>query len=92
MIEVDVPVLNMVEICCWMTLSWSQIYYFTLFHFVFAFSYQHCMSNHGILQINLYHCESKAIWKVSNHRLQIMILRLIDLRAEASTSNVVPEG
>jgi hypothetical protein len=51
--------------------------------FAFAFSYQQCTSSLGVLQINLYHRESKANWKVSNNRFLILEL-LFDHKEEAS--------
>jgi hypothetical protein len=60
----------------------SKILVYTL-SFAFAFSYQQCTSSLGVLQINLYHRESKAIWKASNNRFPILEL-LFDPKEEAS--------
>jgi hypothetical protein len=51
--------------------------------FAFAFSYQQCTICLGVLQINLYHRKSKAIWKVSNNRFPILEL-LFDPKEEVS--------
>jgi hypothetical protein len=60
----------------------SKILVYTLL-FAFAFSYQQCTNSFGALQINLYHSESKVIWKVSNNRFPILEL-LFDPKDEAS--------
>jgi hypothetical protein len=51
--------------------------------FAFAFSYQQCTSSYDVLQINLYHHESKANRKVSNNIFPILEL-LFDPKEEAS--------
>jgi hypothetical protein len=51
--------------------------------FAFAFSYQQCTRSLGVLQINSYLHESKAIWKLSNNRFPILEL-LFDPNEEAS--------
>ena len=46
----------------------------TLLWIAFTLSYQQCLSNQGVLQVNLCHYESKTNWKVSNNKILITIL------------------
>jgi hypothetical protein len=54
---------------------------------------QQCMSSQGVVQVKLYHCELKAFGKVSNHRFSDYGFEVsIDIRMEASMSNIDQEG
>jgi hypothetical protein len=81
----------LVEICCWVApFEVPQILVYTL-SFAFALLYQQGMSIFGGLQINVYHRELKAIWKVWNNRFPILEL-LFDPKKEASRWKLAWQG
>jgi hypothetical protein len=60
---------------------------------VFALLDWQCVSNQGVLQVKLCHCELKAFGKASNHRfLDYGFEVLIGVRMEASMSKIDQEG
>jgi hypothetical protein len=60
---------------------------------VFALLDWQCVSNQGVLQVKLCHCELKAFGKVSNHIfLDYSFEVLIGIRMEASMSKIDKEG
>jgi hypothetical protein len=60
---------------------------------VFALLDWQCMSNQGVLQVKLRHCELKAFGKVLNHIfLDYGFEVLIGVRMEASMSKIDQEG
>jgi hypothetical protein len=60
---------------------------------VFALLDWQCVSNKGVLQVKLCHCELKAFGKVSNHRFSDYGFEvLIGIRMEALMSNIDQEG
>jgi hypothetical protein len=60
---------------------------------VFALLDWQGMSNQGVLQVKLCHCELKAFGKASNNIFSDYGFEaLIDIRMEASMSNIDQEG
>jgi hypothetical protein len=60
---------------------------------VFALLDRQGVSNQGVLQVKLCHYELKAFVKVSNHRFSDYGFEVsIDIRMEASMSNIDQEG